>query len=300
MNLSNLLATAGRTAVGAALGLGLAWSVLAPQVAQAEPAMWVVKDKDSTIYLFGTVHLLKKDAAWNTPKVQAAMAQSKELWLELIDAEDTAKLAPVIQQLGVDAKRPLSSKLSAAQNAKLAKVAAEYGLQPAQLEPLKPWLAAVTLSLLPLQKAGWDPNAGVDKLLRAQAVKEGDALKAFETAEQQMRFFADLPEPLQISYLEQVLDDTAQGTALMDRLAAAYLAGDPDTIGRIMTVEMKTEAPELYAALLTRRNVAWAAQIQKMLAGKGTHFVAVGAGHLAGPDSVQVQLAKRGIKARRR
>jgi uncharacterized protein YbaP (TraB family) len=300
MNLSNLLATAGRTAVGAALGLGLAWSVLAPQVAQAEPAMWVVKDKDSTIYLFGTVHLLKKDASWNTPKVQAAMAQSKELWLELIDAEDTAKLAPVIQQLGVDPKRPLSSKLSAAQNAKLAKVAAEYGVQPAQLEPLKPWLAAVTLSLLPLQKAGWDPNAGVDKLLRAQAVKEGDALKAFETAEQQMRFFADLPEPLQISYLEQVLDDTAQGTALMDRLAAAYLAGDPDTIGRIMTVEMKTEAPELYAALLTRRNVAWAAQIQKMLAGKGTHFVAVGAGHLAGPDSVQVQLAKRGIKARRR
>ena len=300
MNLANLLATAGRTAVGAALGLGLAWSVLAPQTAQAEPAMWVVKDKDSTIYLFGTVHLLKKDAAWNTPKVQAAMAQSKELWLELIDAEDSAKLGPVIQQLGVDAKRPLSSKLTAAQNAKLAKVAGEYGIQPAQLEPLKPWLAAVTLSLLPLQKAGWDANAGVDKLLRAQAVKEGDALKAFETAEQQMRFFADLPEPLQISYLEQVLDDTAQGTALMDRLAAAYLAGDPDTIGRIMTVEMKTEAPELYAALLTRRNVAWAAQIQKMLAGKGTHFVAVGAGHLAGPDSVQVQLAQRGIKARRR
>lgn len=300
MNLATLLATAGRTAVGAALGLGLAWSVLAPQTAQAEPAMWVVKDRDSTIYLFGTVHLLKKDANWNTPKVQAAMAESKELWLELIDAEDSAKLGPVIQQLGVDAQRPLSSKLTAAQNAKLAKVAAEYGIQPAQLEPLKPWLAAVTLSLLPLQKAGWDANAGVDKLLRAQAVKEGDALMAFETAEQQMRFFADLPEPLQVNYLDQVLDDTAQGVALMDRLAAAYLAGDPDTIGRIMTVEMKTEAPELYAALLTRRNVAWAAQVQKMLAGKGTHFVAVGAGHLAGPDSVQVQLAKRGIKARRR
>jgi uncharacterized protein YbaP (TraB family) len=197
-------------------------------------------------------------------------------------------------------QRPLSSKLNAAQKAKLAKVAAQHGINPAQLEPMKPWLAALTFSLAPLQKAGWDANAGVDKLLQAQAVKEGDKLQGFETAEQQMRFFADLPEPLQVEYLDQTLDDAGRGLALMDEIAAAYARGDSDAIGRIMSAELQADAPEIYDVLLTKRNQAWADQIQKVLAGKGTHFVAVGAAHLAGPDSVQAQLAKRGVKAQRR
>lgn len=300
MTVAKLFAEAGRRTIGVTLGLGLAWSVLTPGAAQAEPAMWVVKDADSTVYLFGTVHLLKKDLVWNTPKVKQAMAQSSELWLELTDDDDPAKLAPVIQQLGLDPRRPLSSKLNAEQRAKLAKVAAEYKLPVAQLEPLRPWLAGLTLAVLPFQKAGWSAEAGVDKLLRAQAEKEGDRLRAFETAEQQMRFFADLPEARQIEFLEQTLDDADEGLAQMDKLARAYAAGDPETIGAIMSAEMKAEAPELYDLLVTRRNVAWAKTIDEMLDGKGTHFVAVGAAHLAGPDSVQAQLAKRGIKAERR
>ena len=300
MKIADLLSSAARTTVGAALGLGLAWSALAPATAQAEPAMWVVKDADSTVYLFGTVHLLKKDVVWNTPKVQAAMAESKELWLELLDADDQAKLAPLVQQLGLDLQRPLSSKLDDAQKAKLNKVAAQLGINAAQLEPMRPWLAALTFSLAPLQAAGWTPDAGVDKLLQAQARKEGDKLQAFETAEQQMRFFADLPEPLQIEYLDQTLDDADRGLALMDQIAAAYAAGDSETIGRIMSAELQADAPEIYNVILTKRNQAWADQIQKVLAGKGTHFVAVGAAHLAGPDSLQVQLAKRGVKSERR
>ena len=300
MKTTELLAAAGRRTLGAVLGLGLAGAVLMPQTAHAEPAMWVVRDADSTVYLFGTVHLLRKDVVWNTPKVKKAMADSGELWLELTDDGDMAKMAPLIQQLGLDPARPLSSKLNAGQKAKLAKVAAEYGMNPAQLEPLRPWLAALTLAVLPLQKAGWSADAGVDKLLRAQAEKEGDRLKAFETAEQQMRFFADLPEARQIEFLEQSLEDADEGLAQMDALTKAYAAGDPDTIGKIMSAEMKADAPELYELLLTRRNIAWAEKIDTLLDGKGTHFIAVGAGHLAGPDSVQAQLAKRGIKAERR
>lgn len=300
MKIAELLASAARRTIGAALGLGLAWSVVAPAAAHAEPAMWVVKDADSTVYLFGTVHLLKKEVVWNSPKVQAAMAESQELWLELLDGDDQAKLTPLVQRLGLDLQRPLSSKLSAAQKAKLAKVAAQHGINPAALEPMKPWLAALSLSLAPLQAAGWDANSGVDKLLQAQAIKEGDKLRAFETAEQQMRFFADLPEAAQIEYLDQTLDDAGRGLALMDQIAAAYARGDADEIGRIMSAELQADSPEVYQVLLTRRNQAWADQIQKVLAGKGTHFVAVGAAHLAGPDSVQAQLAKRGVKAERR
>jgi uncharacterized protein YbaP (TraB family) len=295
------LETAARRTLAAALGGVAAAALLAAAPAASEPALWVVKDEDSTVYLFGTVHLLRSDTTWNTPRIQKAMEDSKELWLEIVDVDgqDQAKMQQLVAQIGLDPARPLSSKLNDAQKAKLAEVAAEYGVPVQNLEPLKPWLAGLTFALLPLQKAGFDPNAGVDKLLKAQAEKEGDAIRAFETTEQQLRFFDNLPEAQQVAFLEQALEDAEEGVALLDKLVEAWAAGDSDTIGRILNDEMKTEAPELYDVLLTKRNEDWAGQIEKIMAGSGTHFVAVGAGHLAGPDSVQAKLAARGLKAER-
>lgn len=294
--------SARRSLLAAAAAAALALSGCATfKPAPEEPALWVIKDKDSTIYLFGTVHLLKKDVVWNTPRVQEAMAESTELWLEIVDvgAGDQAKTAQLIQQIGLDLRRPLSSKLNEAQRAKLAKVAAGYDMTPEQLEPLKPWLLGIQFSLLPLQKAGWDPNAGVDRLLKAQAEKEGDRLRAFETTEQQLRFFDSMSEAEQVAFLMAALEDAEEGVALMDRIAGAWSAGDAKTLGKIMNDEMKAESPELYDLILTKRNEDWANQIQRILAGSGSQFVAVGAAHLAGPDSVQAQLARRGIKAKR-
>lgn len=299
MRLQDTMKTAARRTLGLMLGGVAAATLMAAAPASAEPALWVVKDKDSTLYLFGTVHLLKSDVVWNAPKVKKAMADSKELYLEITDVDggDQAKTQQLVAQIGLDLARPLSSKLTDAQKAKLAKVGAEYGVPVQNLEPLKPWLVGLTFSVLPLQKAGFDPNAGVDRLLKAQAVAEGDTIKAFETTEQQLRFFDSLPEAEQIAFLEQALDDAGEGVATLQKLVDAWSAGDPDAIGHIMNDEMKTRSPALYDMLLTRRNQDWAGQIEKIMAGSGTHFVAVGAGHLAGPDSVQAQLAKRGIKA---
>lgn len=259
--------------------------------------MWVVKDADSTIYLFGTVHLLRKDVVWNTPAVRKAMNDSRELWLEIADVDDPALMAPLVQKYALDPQRPLSSKLTAEQKAKLAAAAPKYGLQPAQLEPLKPWFVGLTLSVLPLKAAGYDENAGVDKLLKAEAEKQGDRVRAFETVEQQLQFFDTLPEAQQIDFLMKSLDDAAEGAAVLDRLAAAWARGDMDTVGAELVTEMKVEAPALYDRLLTQRNKAWASQIEALLQGSGTHFIAVGAGHLAGPDSVQAQLKTRGIQS---
>lgn len=278
-------------AVGAAL-LGAA-------PVAAEPAMWTVKDKDSTIYLFGTVHLLRKDLVWETPAVRKAVADSRELWLEIADADDPKAMAPLVQKYALDPTRPLSGKLTAPQNAKLAEVAGKYGLQPAQLEPMKPWFVAMTLSLLPLQKAGYDAAAGVDNRLKVRASGEGDRIRAFETAEQQLGFLDSLPQDVQVEFLMQTLEEADEGVALLDKLAAAWARGDVNTVADELVDDMKREAPALYERLLTSRNKDWAGQIQTMLAGSGTHFIAVGAAHLVGPDSVQVQLAQRGIEATR-
>ena len=179
--------------------------------AKAEPAMWVIKDNDSTIYLIGTVHLLRHETEWNATKVKKAVAESTQLWLEATDVDDLAKVAPVMAQYGVDMEHPLSSKLTPTQKQKLASVAETYSLPVETLESMKPWMAAMLCTVLPLQKAGFDPNSGVDLILKAQAIKEGDQIFGFETAEEQIRFFAELSEADQIAFLDQTLTDHGEG-----------------------------------------------------------------------------------------
>jgi uncharacterized protein len=268
-------------------------------VARAEPAMWVIRDKDSTIYLIGTLHLLRHDTEWNAAKVKKAVAESSELWLEVADIDNQASVAPLIAQYGIDPEKPLSSKLNTAQKGRLAKLAATYGVPLASLEPMKPWMAALMFAVLPLQQAGYDPDAGIDRLLKAQAEKEGHKIYGFETAEEQVRFLAELPESEQIAFLEETLGDAEKGMAQFEKLAKAWIDGDNETIGNILVNEFKKEAPAVYEKFLVQRNIAWSEKIAEILKGSGVQQIAVGAAHLVGPDSLQVQLAKRGIKVER-
>ena len=267
--------------------------------AQAEPAMWVIRDKDSTVYLIGTLHLLRHETEWNAARVTKTVTESSELWLEAADMDDQASLMPIMAQYGIDREKTLSSKLNAAQKEKLAKLAATYGVPMTMLEPMQPWMAALMFAVLPLQKAGYDPNAGVDRLLKTQAEKEGDKIHGFETAEEQIRFFADLPQVDQVAFLEEMLSDAEKGMAQLEKLAKAWLDGDNETLGNILVNEFKKEAPAVYEKFLVRRNIAWSEKIAGILKGSGVQQIAVGAAHLAGPDSLQVQLAKRGIKVER-
>lgn len=265
----------------------------------AEPAMWVIKDSDSTIYLIGTLHLLKRDAEWNSEKVMKTVAESTELWLEIAELDNQAAMRPLIATHGKDPNNPLSKKLNPEQRKKLATIAATYSIPVATLEPMQPWLAAVVLAGRPLAKAGYDPQAGIDRKLKAQAEAEGDKIRGFETVLAQVRMFADLPQAAQIAFLVEVLDDLEEGLELLDKLAKAWIEGDTETIARIGVDEMKRKAPVVYKKLLVDRNVAWSEKIGEILKGSGVQQIAVGAAHLAGPDSLQAQLEKRGIKVER-
>jgi uncharacterized protein len=246
------------------------------------------------------VHVLRPELVWNSEKITRAVSESSELWLELIDSDNEAAAARIIQKHGMDLEKPLSAKLKPAQRKKLKKVLSSYRMPAASVEPMQPWVVALLLTVAQIQKAGYDPKAGVDKLLEAQAQKEGKKISGFETMEEQVRFFADLPQKEQIAFLEQTLDYAEEGVEMLDRLAKAWSEGDVDTIAQIMVEEIKSTSAELYDQLLTQRNIRWSDKIEELLRGSGTITVAVGAGHLAGPDRVQVQLEKRGINVERR
>jgi hypothetical protein len=273
----------------------------APAQGAAEPALWIVRDEDSTIYLFGTVHALRPTVTWRTPRIEAALKESDELKVEIVEVgEDTAGMQPLIQRLGLDPARPLSSRLTPQDRARLNAAAASISMPPAAFEPMRPWLAAVVLQVAPLLKAGYDQEAGVDRLLVRAAKAEGKRVTAFETVEQQLRFFADLPPEAELALLTQTLEDVSEAATLLDEIAEGWARGDLSTIDRLLVEEMKVEAPLLYQRLLVDRNAAWTDEIGRMMQGSGVTFVAVGAAHLAGPDSVQAMLEKRGVKVERR
>ena len=271
----------------------------APARASDGPALWVVRDADSTIYLFGTVHVMKPAAQWRTPRIAAALAASDELVLEIVEVDQPDALMPAIQRYGLDLKTRLSSKLTPAENARLAAAARSMNLDPAGFEPMRPWLAGLQLVVGALTRAGYDPSAGVDRLLKAEALAAGKRVTALETVEQQLGFFGSLPPEVELTLLRESLDDFDQAAGVFDPLAEGWLRGDLRTLERYMVRDWKDDAPVLYRVLLVQRNETWARQIEEKLKGSGTSFVAVGAGHLVGPDSLQAQLRRRGIESAR-
>jgi uncharacterized protein len=284
-----------------ACALALAACVSAPRTASApEPALWVVRDADSTLYLYGTIHMRKPGARWGGPMAERALAEADEVWTEVeVDPARDAAVQQVVARYGIDPANPLSAQLTPERAQQLREAAVALGAAPQSFDVMKPWLASITISLLPMLKAGYDPQAGVDRSVDRVAEAAGKRMRWFESGEQQIQFLAGLSYPLQIAMLEDALDEVGQGTALLERMEAAWEVGDDRTLAREMTSEMKRDDPELYEVMLTRRNAAWTETLIGELNSAGVDFVAVGAAHLVGPDSVQAMLRARGWKVER-
>lgn len=274
--------------------------LLACVPALAQPALWMVKDADTTIYLFGTVHLMPSDASWHDPTLDRAMADSQTLYIELTD-DDPANMAALVLRYGMDATHPLSSQLSQSEAHRLGLLANKVGVPGGMqtLNVMRPWLAALTLAVTPLLKAGLDPEHGVDKQLKAQMAGAGKQVLGLETAEQQIRFLADMPRAIELALLRSTMRDADKGAFQLTELIDAWKAGDVDTIARIGNDDMRQHEPKLYQLLLVQRNQVWATKIAAMLQQPGTVFIAVGAAHLAGPDSVQARLELLGVPVER-
>ncbi|ALJ07813.1 TraB/GumN family protein [Brevundimonas sp. DS20] len=267
----------------------------APAIQGQGPALWVIKDADSTLYLFGSVHVLRPTTGWASPRVNAAFDSASDIWFEITNPEDQAAMMPLIQQYGLSPQTPLSSRLTPEEVAQLDVAAKTIGASAAQLDPLKPWLAALSLSVAPLVKAGYDPQSGVELALKARAQAAGKRLHGFETLEKQVGMLATLPDDVQLEFLRETLKDFDEAVEMLDSMVEAWAKGDVQALDRIVVEEMKTDAPELYKVLLVDRNTDWANQIQTLLQGSGTAFIAVGAAHLTGDDSVQSILQSRGV-----
>ena len=287
------IARAATLALALVLGLGLGAQV------QAEPALWKVQGPKATIYLLGSVHVLKPDVVWRSPRIDAAIKAADALWLEIPDSDDQAAMQGLIMKYGVDAAHPLSTKIDAATRAQFDAFLAPLGVPAAQLDPLRPWVAGIAVSTLPLIKAGYDPKSGVEHVVKAQMQAAGKPVQGFETAEQQIRYLADVPPETELEFFKSSLSEGEKALPMINDLVAAWNSGDEAKLESLLNGEMRDKYPDLYKRLIVERNLRFADKIAELSRGPGVLFVAVGAGHLVGADSVQADLAKLGIKAER-
>lgn len=268
----------------------------APAAKQLKPALWKVADEDTTIYLFGTVHALPKGLVWLDGPVAQALDSSSELLTEIpevtpADQQRTVLTKGLLQ--GETLRSLMSDEDRAAYEARLAKLKI-----PAEaFDRFEPWLAGLTLAVMPYAMAGYGADSGVEAVLRKAALAKGKKLGALETVDFQLGLFDQLPRETQLKFLGEAVRDFDKSFAIIGTMTEEWGSGDPEGLGKLMNQQM--DDPDMAETLLYQRNRNWAAWIRKRLEQPGTVMIAVGAGHLAGANSVQAVLGRQGVASTR-
>jgi uncharacterized protein len=262
-----------------------------------DPALWVVKDDDTTIYLFGTVHILKPGLGWFDGSVKAAFDSSDRLVLEIVEPA-AAEAQALFTAFAMNRNgNTLRSRLNDAQRTRYERAMTRIGVAAETFDPFDPWAAAVTMQVMGMTKSGFDLNNGVEKQLVAAAKVSDKPVEGVETMAYQLGIFDSLSDEQQVAFLDETAKNIDDLGSTMDRLVALWAAPDPDGLAAAMN-EGLTD-PRLYNALLTKRNASWAKWINQQMEKPGVTFMAVGAGHLAGSTSVQALLLAYGVNTQR-
>ncbi len=280
-------------------------SVAVTPVANAQPAapasgthfVWkVARDARTIAWLVGSVHVLTKDAYPLPAVFERAFAESGTL-VEEVDlgaASDPGAVLPLAAKAMLTDGRTLSALLDRETAALVEKKAAAAGLPMLVVDRMKPWLAAMTLAVPALQRAGFDPAFGLDRHFYERAKAASRPVRGLETAASQLNALDGLPMPVQIEMLKAVLSDIDTQVNGVADIVRAWRGGDVRALERLLLDEFR-ESPEVYQRVLVDRNRAWVPQITACAGEAVPCLVVVGGAHLVGPDSVVALLQQAGF-----
>jgi uncharacterized protein YbaP (TraB family) len=264
--------------VGLLIAAALAAEVPAamPAVPSVQPAMFVVRDADTTVYIFGTFHALDGHSPWFENRVRDAFEKSGELVLETVIPEGPIKPAQF-----------------------------SPGFRPPSVTPSASFLATTRMAINAGKAQGMQVGNGADMVLRHVAEAEGKPVEGLETLQLQLDMFNRMPSTAPNQAAAGAPSRATAGGSSMQGLSkamadmqSAWKRGDQAVFVHMLD-QLKTASPDTYRMMFTERNARWADWIRARMQAPGTVFVAVGAGHLAGTDSLLVRLAERGIPSQR-
>ncbi|HEX5380146.1 MAG TPA: TraB/GumN family protein [Phenylobacterium sp.] len=276
------------------LGAAIAALLLASP-ALAKPPVWIVRDGDSEVVLFGSVHVLPPGLDWQPDALKAALADADDLWFELpMDPAAEAQIAQIAQARGVmTIDKSLIAMLSPKGRERLSRACMRFHLSPGLMDRFEPWLAEVALASAQFRDAGADAESGVEKTVQAEA-PAGAQRRAFETVEQQIEMFDGAPLADQLASLEESLRELDHDPKGYDRLVGAWMAGDVKGLEKDALEPLRKAAPEIYRRVVLDRNAAWTRALDARLKAGGRTAVVVGVGHLVGAGGVPARLRALG------
>ena len=278
-------------------------SVLFATVAAAESkhplTLWQVDGKANTVFILGSVHLLRQQDHPLPSKIDEAYAEAESIVMEIdMDDLDPVAMQSLIAQLGrLTDGRTLADIMGPELYAEAQKAAAAMDIPLDLLAQTEPWLAAITIEQMALARIGFNPRFGIEMHVMAKAAEDGKSIDGLETIEEQLGFLDGLSVESQRDLLMQSLSEGINIESMMDALILAWRHGDIAYFEDNVLDEMLAY-PELYRAIVADRNERWVTRIDQLLEQEDDYLVVVGALHLVGPDGVPQLLEDRGEQVR--
>jgi uncharacterized protein len=265
--------------------------------AHAASPVWAIHGDHNTVYLAGSVHLLKAKEAALPTAFDRAYTGSHTLIME-IDLGKVDPMAAATWMAGhgmLPAGTDIKTALGAARYQRVSTEATRLGLPLEMVGQFAPWVLGLQLMDLEYAKDGFDTESGVEQQLEHRAQADGKPTAGLETLEEQLGFFEALTPDQQAKFLDLVLNDLHTVDSDTQEVVAAWRAGDAAKLAALLSDEYK-QFPALYRSLVTDRNKRWEPQIEKLLRDKDNYFVVVGALHLVGDGGLLELLRKDGFK----
>ena len=285
-----------RTRRGTIKSLALAFIATAlASGAIAKSCLWKISSGKGTLYLQGSVHVLKADSYPLDPAIEKAYAASDVLVLETdIKAMSSPETqARIMKKAMLSKGQTLETELNKKTFKKFEKTCAETNLPIAALQHFRPWFASMTLAMLKMQEMGFDPEHGLDKYFHGKATTDGKKVVGLETIDFQIQLLASLDKEDPNQFVSRSLDEMKMLKEDVNALDKAWKEGDIDTLGKLLSKGFKGY-PDAYKRFITDRNAAWFKTLDSMLANPETPMVVVGAGHLPGKGGLLELFKKKG------
>jgi uncharacterized protein len=261
-------------------------------------SVWSVKGKKNTVYFAGSVHALPKEHAHFPEQLERAYQAAKIVVLE-VDLDDMNPIEAVqfITANGtLPADRALKDVVGEKDYERVARLASTLGVPELAIAKLEPWAAALVLTQFAINKTGFDPQLGIDMQITERAKADGKPVDGLETVIDQLSVFDNRSFEEQTRFLLDSTDDAVNLDEDLNKLVAAWRAGDMRALEREFEQE-RAKSPELYDALLGVRNRNWMPKIEALLDSDEDHLVVVGTLHFVGEDGLLTLLRKQGFKA---
>lgn len=259
--------------------------------------LWEVRGASNSVYLLGSIHLLRKDDHPLPSVIERAYDDAEVLIME-IDMDD---LDPLASQIALNAygliqgDATLMDMMGEKMYQRAWDAAAEIDIPLDMLAKTEPWFAAMTVEVMSLSRIGFDPSLGVEMYMTAKAGADGKPIQGLETFDEQLGFLDGLSLPAQRAMLLSTLEESAELAGIMDELILAWRHGDVEFL-ETEILDSLGEHEELNKVLITDRNARWAKQISTLLHDDDDYLIIVGALHLIGDDGVPDLLARKGVQ----